>query len=36
MKMPNGKGMIGLAKERLVRAVNQVLGIRTSVLVRES
>jgi len=28
--------MIGLAKERLVRAVNQVLGIRTSVLVRES
>ena len=27
MKMPNGKGMIGLAKERLVRAVNQVLGI---------
>jgi len=27
MKMPNGKGMIGLAKERLVRAVNQVLGM---------
>jgi len=27
MKMPNGKGMIGLAKERLVKAVNQVLGI---------
>ena len=27
MKMPNGKGQVEFAKERLVRAVNQVLGI---------
>ena len=27
MKMPNGKGQVELARERLVKAVNQVLGI---------
>jgi len=27
MKMPNGKGQVELARERLVKAVNQVLGV---------
>ena len=27
MKMTNGKGQVQLAKERLVKAVNQVLGV---------